>query len=82
MGGRIDSPMRHRLLLPVVLAALAVTASAQDKEERTWTGVNGKAFRGAFKSLSEDKTTAEFLSPEGETLKVALDKLIASDRER
>lgn len=72
--------MQRRILLPFCLALLAGSLSAQDKTERTWTGLNGKSFQGKFQSLSEDKYSAEFLSPGGKVLRVVLNKLVAADR--
>lgn len=55
--------------------------AGQPVSEKTWTGVNGKSFRGTFVRLSEDKSTVEIATPQGKILKVAFTNLIKMDQE-
>ena len=65
------------------LAALAIgLATPAAAEERIWTGVNGRTFRGAFSRLVENGSKAEFVDNQGRTITVALDNLIDDDRAR
>lgn len=51
-------------------------------EERVWTGVNGRTFKGSFHAFSEDRTKAVFLTSDGRQIAVGIDNLVAEDRER
>lgn len=50
-------------------------------DERLWTGLNGKTFRGTFHAVSADGTNVEFFTTLGKMTTVALSNLIPRDRE-
>lgn len=57
------------------------TASAAPTEERIWTGINGKTFRGSFITLDENGTKAVFFTSTRQQVIVAVDNLIQADRD-
>ena len=59
-----------------------LVASAAPAEERIWTGVNGKTFRGTFLTFEENRTKAVFITTTNQQLIIALENLIPADRDR
>jgi hypothetical protein len=68
-----------RFLLLTLLGILPI--SAAPSEERLWTGINGRNFRGTFQTLEENRTKAVFITATGQPVAVALTNLIPADQE-
>ena len=63
-----------------MILILGVSAGIAGAQERLWTGVSGKSFRGTLHKVAEDGKNAEFLSPDGKMLRVAISHLIGTDQ--
>ncbi len=59
-----------------------LVAAAAPAEERIWTGVNGKTFRGTFLTFEENRTKAVFITSTNQQFIIALENLIPADRDR
>jgi hypothetical protein len=68
-----------RFLLLTLLGILPI--SAAPSEERLWTGINGRTFRGTFHTFEENSTKAVFITATGQRVAVALSNLIQTDRD-
>ncbi len=77
----------NRILMKFVRRMLCLTAagllavSAAPTEERVWTGVNGRTFRGTFHIFEENQSKAVFINAANQRVVVALENLIPADRE-
>jgi hypothetical protein len=65
-----------------LLTLLGGSAAAETcYDERIWSGINGKTFRGNFNRVMPDGTSAEFYTDRGKLVVVALSNLIERDRQ-
>jgi len=71
--------MNTRTVIALLFSLLAAHAS-ELKDERIWTGVNGKSFRGVFLQLTDDETGAQIASNTGKIFTISLDNLSEPDR--
>lgn len=70
-----------KFLFLAFLTCLTGPASGESyQDERIWSGVNGKTFRGTFHRLQPDGATAEFFTGQGKLVVVAVSNLIAADQ--
>lgn len=74
--------MNFVLRMLCLTAAGMLFTSVAVAEERIWTGLNGRTFRGTFLNFEENRTKAIFFTSANEQITVALENLIPADRER
>lgn len=70
--------MLRQLIL--VLLLLVPLAADNLRDERLWTGKNGKSFRGIFIRVIDNGARAEIAASSGQVYTIDIDNLVAGDR--